>query len=125
MNRFAKRPLATALAFALAASSQQLRADDIEIRPPPGGNFAVRDSTGALLLLLVNGTNGQVTIPFLTAAPVQSSLVCFQPGTGVLGTCATGSFGATGATGATGVMGATGATGAGFTGLRRQISHRH
>ena len=116
MNRFAKRPLAVALAFALAASGQQLRAADVEIRTPPAGNFAVRDSTGALLGLLVNGTNGQVTIPFLTTAAVQPSLVCFQPGTGLLGECATGAFGATGATGATGAMGATGATGAGVTG---------
>ena len=95
MNRFAKRPLAAALAFALAASGQQLRAADVEIRTPPGGNFAVRDSTGALLGLLVNGTDGQVTIPFLTTAAVQPSLVCFQPGTGLLGQCATGAFGAT------------------------------
>ncbi len=116
MNRFARRPLTVALALALAASGQQLRAADVEIRTPPGGNFAVRDSTGALLRLLVNGTNGEVTIPFLTTAPVQPSLVCFQTGTGLLGQCATGAFGATGATGATGAMGATGVTGAGFTG---------
>ena len=119
MNRFTRRPLTAALAFALAASGQQLRAADVEIRTPPAGNFAVRDSTGALLRLLVNGTNGSVTIPFLTTAPIQPSLVCFQPGTGLLGQCATGAtggFGATGATGATGPMGVTGATGAGFTG---------
>ena len=68
MNRFAKRPLTAALALALAASGQQLRAADVEIRTPPGGNFAVRDSTGGLLGLLVNGADGQVTIPFLTTA---------------------------------------------------------
>ena len=102
MNRFAKRPLTAALALALAASGQQLRAADVVILTPPGGNFAVRNSTGSLLGLLVDGTNGQVTIPFLTAAPVQASLVCFQPGTGLLGECATGAIGAPGATGATG-----------------------
>jgi hypothetical protein len=116
MNRFARRPLTAALAFALAASGQQLRAADVEIRTPPGGNFAVRDSTGALLGLLVNGINGEVTVPFLTVAGVQPNLVCFQPGTGLLGQCATVALGPTGATGATGAMGATGATGAGFTG---------
>ena len=51
MNRFTRRPLTAALAFALAASGQQLRAADVEIRTPPAGNFAVRDSTGALLRL--------------------------------------------------------------------------
>src|SRR6185295_13430949 len=116
MNRFARRPLTVALALALATSGQQLRAADVDIRTPPGGNFAVRDSTGALLRLLVNGTNGEVSIPFLTAAPIQPNLVCFQNGTGLLGQCAAGGFGATGATGATGAIGATGVTGPGFTG---------
>ena len=112
MNRFARRPLTVALALALATSGQQLRAADVDIRTPAGGNFAVHDSTGALLRLLVNGTNGEVTIPFLTTAPVQPNLVCFQNGTGLLGQCAAGGFGATGATGATGAIGATGAMGA-------------
>src|SRR6185295_14130032 len=102
MNRFARRPLTAALALALAATGQQLLAADVEVRTPPGGNFAVRDSTNTLLRLLVNGTSGEVTIPFLTIAPVQPNLVCFDTVTGILGQCAPGAFGATGAIGATG-----------------------
>src|SRR4029078_3437382 len=115
MKRFARRPLTVALALALATSGQQLRAADVDIRTPAGGNFAVHDSTGALLRLLGNGNKDEVSIPFLTTAPVQPNLVCFQNGTGLLGQCAAGGFGATGATGATGAMGAAGDTGAGGT----------
>ena len=45
MNRFPKRPLAAALAFALAASSQQLRAADVEVRTPPGGRVPFQLTT--------------------------------------------------------------------------------
>ena len=113
-SRFRRRPIVLALARALA-SAATLGAD-VEIRTPPGGNFAVRDSTGAALRLLVNGTTGEITIPFLTGAPQQPQPLCFQTGTGLLGQCVTGAFagptGPTGPTGATGPVGPTGATGA-------------
>jgi hypothetical protein len=74
----------------------------------PRGNFAVRDSTGSILRLLVNGTTGEVTIPYLTGAPQYTLPVCFQTGTGlwtVRHRCVHGTDGATGATGATGPTG--------------------
>src|SRR5262245_241240 len=107
---FKQRPLAIALAATLALGSSRLNAAEVEIRTPPGGNFAVRDSTGAILRLLVNGTTGEVTIPFLTGAPQQSNVVCFQTGTGLLGQCTPGSV--TGPQGAQGPQGSQGSAGA-------------
>ncbi len=91
-HSFKQRPLAIALAATIALGSSRLHAADVEIRTPPGGNFAVRDSTGAILRLLVNGTTGEITVPYLTAAPQQTNVVCFQTGTGLLGQCAPGSI---------------------------------
>lgn len=119
-----KRPLALAVAMVLAASGAESIAADVEVRTPAGGNFAVRDSSGALLRLLVNGSTGEVTIPFLTGAPQRATPVCFETGTGLLGQCApiagsgpTGPTGPTGPAGPTGSAGPTGAAGdAGPTG---------
>src|SRR4029079_9019518 len=97
--------------------SGESRSADLEIRTPAGGNFAVRDSTRAVLRLLVNGASGEVTIPFLVAAQPQARPMCFQMGTGLLGQCVTGAFmGATGPTGPTGPTVATGAAGVGNVG---------
>src|SRR5215467_658909 len=110
-GHFRKRPLAMALATVMALSSQRLLAADVDVRTPPGGGFAVHDNGGTLLRLFVDGGSGAVTIPFLVGAAAQPSPVCFQTGTGLLGTCASGGAGATGATGATGAGGAAGPTG--------------
>jgi hypothetical protein len=63
-NRFKQRPLAIALAATLAFGGVKVYAADVEVRTPPGGGFAVRDSTGSLLRLLVNGVTGEVTVPY-------------------------------------------------------------
>src|SRR5258706_15198469 len=111
-KNFRQRPLAIALAATLAIGAANVLALDVDVRTPPGGGFAVHDSSGALVRLFVDGTSGAVTIPFLTGAATQANPVCFQTATGLLGQCLSGSIGATGATGATGAAGATGATGA-------------
>src|SRR5215471_16602483 len=110
-RRFRQRPLAIALATSLALGSAKALAVDVEIRTPPGGGFAVRDSAGTLLRLFVNGATGEVTIPFLVAAPQQPNGVCFQNGTGLLGQCPPGSQGPQGPQGAQGAQGAQGSQG--------------
>ena len=82
-KHFRRRPLAIALAATLAFSSANALAADVEIRTPAGGGFAVRDSTGSLLRLFLDGSTGALSIPFLTTAAVQPNPICFQNGTGL------------------------------------------
>ena len=58
-NPFRQRPIVLALASTLALASAQAIAQDVEIRTPAAGNFAVRNSTGAILHLLVNDFSGE------------------------------------------------------------------
>jgi len=74
-------PLALAAAMALTTVSVNVPAADVEIWGPPGGGFAVRDSTGAILRLLVD-VNGDVFIPHLPATIVQNSFLCFNATSG-------------------------------------------
>src|SRR5436190_22482126 len=101
-KQFRKRPLAIALAATLAFGNANSLAADVEIRTPPGGGFAVRDSTGTFTRMFLDGSTGALTIPFLTTAAVQPNPICFQNGTGVLGQCAPGSGGSQGPQGAQG-----------------------
>ncbi|MEO6748468.1 MAG: collagen-like protein [Casimicrobiaceae bacterium] len=119
-SRRARCTLLSAMAVAalmLAMLTGSARAADVEIWTAAGGNFAVKDSTGALVRLLVNGSNGDVQLPFLASAAAQSSAVCFNSGTGLLGQCATfpagpqGPAGPPGPPGASGLMGSPGAPG--------------
>ncbi len=80
-NQFRKRPLALALALALVATGNDVIAADVQILTPPGGNFAVRDSASTLRML-INGTTGEVTIPYLTIGAQYTNPVCFLRGTG-------------------------------------------
>jgi hypothetical protein len=84
-GHFRKRPLAIALAASLAFGYSHVLAADVEIRTPAGGGFAVRDSTGSLLRMFLDGSSGALTIPFLTTAAAQPNPICFQNGTGLLG----------------------------------------
>ncbi len=112
-NRFRQRPLAIALAATLALGGVRVYAADVEIRTPAGGGFAVRDSTGSLSRLLVNGVTGEVAIPNLQFALQQNNVVCFQLASGLLGQCAPGSLtGPQGPQGAQGIAGPQGAQGA-------------
>jgi hypothetical protein len=97
------------------AVAPQARAADTEIWTPPTGNFAVKDSTGSILRLLVNGTTGDVQIPHLAASASQATALCFDSTSGLLGQCATfpvGPAGPQGPAGAAGPQGPAGATGA-------------
>ena len=108
-NRFRQRPLAIALAATLALGGAKVYAAEVEIRTPAGGGFAVRDSTGSLSRLLVNGATGEVAIPYLQFATQQNNVVCFQLASGLLGQCVPGSL--TGPQGPQGVQGSAGPQG--------------
>ena len=84
--KISRRPLALALAMTFASVGTTARAADVEVWTPPAGNFAVKDSTGTLLRLLVNGTNGSLQIPGLPLTSLQANPVCFDS-TGVLARC--------------------------------------
>ncbi|HZX90863.1 MAG TPA: hypothetical protein VFE67_09480, partial [Rudaea sp.] len=73
-DRFARRPIAVALAGALLATGlpAELLAADVEIWAPPGGNVVIKDSSGSLVRLQVNGTTGDVQIPYLPQATPQT-----------------------------------------------------
>ncbi|HET8898673.1 MAG TPA: exosporium protein, partial [Rhodanobacteraceae bacterium] len=105
--------LVSAIAMALAVSGTALAQQDVTITPPAAGAIILRDA-GNTDALRVNA-DGTIQLPQVAGQPVQSGPLCFDPGTGLIGSCAasgvTGVTGPTGATGATGPMGATGATG--------------
>lgn len=67
-HRFARRPLAAALAAATLLAvgfSPEAPAADMEFWAPAGGNVVIKDSTGAIIRMLINGSNGDVLIPQL------------------------------------------------------------
>lgn len=111
-RRLDARPLAAAITLALAVGSASAQAADVEVKPATGGNFVVKDSTGATAHFVV-GDDGKITISGLPGSAALDSPVCFDSTTGQLGSCSslTGPTGPTGATGATGETGPTGATG--------------
>ena len=82
------------VALALASGAGIAQAADVQIDTPAGGNFVVKDSTGATTLLQAAGT-GPVTIPNLITAPIFSNGVCFDAA-GVLGQCGAGAGGLVG-----------------------------
>ncbi len=111
-NRLKRRPLAIALAATLALGGARVQAADVTIKTPPGGGFVLSDSTGALLGLVFNHVNGEISIPYLVVGAQQPNVVCFQTATGLLGQCAPGSLtGPQGAQGAQGVQGTQGSPG--------------
>lgn len=115
MNPSPFKRMQIAVATALLLATTAPLAADVEVKSPPGGNFVVKDSAGALRLQ-VQGS-GPVTIPNLMTAPQMNRVTCFDSATGALGQCLPGAL-PTGATGAVGAAGPTGATGAnGATGV--------
>lgn len=106
------RPLAAAIMLAVAVGEVSAQAADVEVKPATGGNFVVKDSTGATAHFVV-GDDGKVTITGLPGSPPLNSPVCFDPTSGQLGSCSSlvGPTGPTGPIGATGVTGPTGVTG--------------
>ncbi|MEO6928121.1 MAG: hypothetical protein ABI190_03055 [Casimicrobiaceae bacterium] len=115
-----RRALVPALAaLMLAFASVGAHAADVEMWTAPGGNFSIKDSTGAIVLMLVNGTNGDVMIPFLPSAATQANAVCFNSANGMLGQCATVPIGPPGPAGPPGPQGIPGTPGsAGAAGVQ-------
>ncbi|MEO8847856.1 MAG: collagen-like protein [Casimicrobiaceae bacterium] len=102
------------VALMLAFASVGAHAGDVEMWTAPGGNFSIKDSTGAIVLMLVNGTTGDVMIPLLPTAGTQANAVCVNSATGLLGQCATvptGPPGPAGPPGSQGIPGTTGSAG--------------
>ena len=61
--RFARRPVAVALAAALQLTVgfvTETPAADMELWAPPGGNVVIKDSTGALLRMLERSGRGDL-----------------------------------------------------------------
>jgi hypothetical protein len=119
-TRGVRRPRRRTLALVILAAmltnglARDLRAADIETWTPPGGNFEINDSTGATVWFSLNGTTGDVQVPRLPTSAPQTSALCFNAVSGLLGQCATfptGPAGPTGATGATGPAGPAGPAG--------------
>lgn len=107
-HSFPPKRLAAAVWTAFALHTPMAFAADITNRPPSGGGFVVKDSTGLVDRLRVQ-ESGAVTIPGLPGATAVNTVTCFDSASGRLGPCTSGA--GTGATGATGAVGATGATG--------------
>jgi hypothetical protein len=85
-DRLGVRPLAAAIMFAVAVGGVSAQAADVEVKPATGGNFVVKDSTGATAHFVV-GDDGKVTITGLPGSPPLNSPVCFDPTSGQLGSC--------------------------------------
>lgn len=108
MHRKTMRMLPTLLAALPIAPAV---AADIELIPPVGGGVAIKDATGNDDRLRVDGS-GTVTLPAVPGAAEQSTVLCMEAATGLLGPCAASVIsGPTGATGPTGDAGPTGDTG--------------
>ena len=99
-DRFARHPIAVALATMMltVGYAAEAPAADMELWAPPGGNVVIKDSTGSILRMLVNGTTGEVRIPQLPNADFFGTATCFGSD-GTLGRCSMTSIGATGARG--------------------------
>src|SRR5580765_1080113 len=82
---FVRRPIAAAIAAALLTAGAGLPAGAayVELWAPPGGNIVFNDSTGTVLRFRVNGTTGDVEIPYLPQATSQASQLCFNSVTGL------------------------------------------
>ncbi|WP_147307691.1 collagen-like protein [Wenzhouxiangella sediminis] len=104
-------PLAAAMTAALFAHNASAQ-NDVVVQAPPGGTVQIQDSAGNTVYLQVND-DGTLILPGIEGDTEQTSVLCFEAGTGVLGPCtATAAIGPTGPTGPTGPMGPTGPTGA-------------
>jgi hypothetical protein len=110
------RATRTTLAMALALITSDAFAapsNDITVRPPAGGGFAVQSQDGNTNHLRVQEGSGRVSLPGLPAATAQDQPTCFNAGSGVLGPCASGvgsgagsmSFSSTSAAATTTVLG--------------------
>ena len=106
--QFRRRALTIAISTVFAANVQVSIAADVQVSPPPGGNFVVKDSAKTNTLLEVQD-GGTVRLPTVPAGPTGATGVCLSAG-GVLGPCAS-IAGPTGPTGPTGPAGAAGPTG--------------
>ena len=109
--RFTPHKLAKAIMAALSLNLTSTKAADIVAVPPAGNGFVVKNAAGTLDRFRVQ-ENGGVYLPNLPNAPANSTVTCFDPGTGELGPCTSGTvLGATGPTGPTGPSGPVGAIG--------------
>lgn len=100
-----------ALSFAVAMA----HAEDIQVRPGPGGGFVVTDQSGAEIHLKVS-ESGEILLPGLAKAGEQDEApVCYNVTTGRLGTCPPGTWqgpeGPAGPSGPQGPPGPQGPTG--------------
>jgi hypothetical protein len=75
-----------ACALMLLGLGGAARAADVTVQPAAGSSFVVTDNTGASPRLTVQ-ESGQVLLPGLPTAPVQSQPLCFGAA-GILGGCA-------------------------------------
>ncbi|AKS41243.1 collagen-like protein [Wenzhouxiangella marina] len=103
-------PLAAAIGGILMA--QSATAQNVVIQAPPGGTVEIQDSAGNAIHLQVND-DGTLVLPGIADDTQQTTVLCFDAGTGVLGPCTpTAAIGPTGPTGPQGAIGPTGPQGA-------------
>lgn len=96
--RALRTTLALALAMALATSAAfGAPNNDVTVRPPAGGGFAVQSQDGSTNHLRVQEGSGRVSLPGLPGATAQDQPTCFNASSGVLGPCASGAGGSGGA----------------------------
>ncbi|AKS41090.1 collagen-like protein [Wenzhouxiangella marina] len=104
-------PLTLAISTALMSASVLAQSSDVVIQAPPGGTVRVEDSAGNSVFLQVND-DGTLVLPGIAGDPEQTSVLCFEAATGILGPCtAAAAIGPTGPTGPAGPPGPTGAQG--------------
>lgn len=104
-------PLAAAISAAMFAQGA-IAQNDVVVQAPPGGTVQIQDSAGNTVYLQVND-DGTLILPGINGDAEQTSVLCFEAGTGVLGPCtATAAIGPTGPTGPTGPRGPAGPDGA-------------
>lgn len=108
ISRVRRTVVAVAISNALACTGAF--AQDVTVTPPVGGGFVVNNAANVALFKI--DASGNLAIAGLAGAVAQTSPVCFDTVSGLVGPCATGGLvGPTGATGAPGPMGATGPVG--------------
>src|SRR6056297_1508306 len=110
-SAFSYTPLAAAIVAVLFASEANAQ-EDVVVQAPPGGSVQIQDSAGNTVYFRVND-DGTLILPAIDGDAEQTSVLCFEAGTGVLGPCtATAAIGPTGPTGPQGVAGPIGPQGA-------------
>jgi len=110
-SAFSYTPLAAAIVAVLFASEANAQ-EDVVVQAPPGGSVQIQDSAGNTVYFRVND-DGTLILPAIDGDAEQTSVLCFEAGTGVLGPCtATAAIGPPGPTGPQGVAGPIGPQGA-------------